>query len=58
MTSYESIKTDIINAGAKWVDKEVVCDNGIVTSRSPNDMNAFISKAIEEFAEGDHIKRR
>jgi len=54
MTSYSSIKTDLINAGANWVDKEVVVDNGLVTSRSPDDLEAFNKKMIEEFAEGVH----
>src|SRR5690606_18285249 len=54
MTSYSSIKTDLINAGVNWVDKEVVVDNGLVTSRSPKDLDAFNRKMIEEFAEGVH----
>jgi len=54
MTSYPSIKTDLINAGVDWVDKEVVVDNGLVTSRSPEDLEAFNKKMIEEFAEGIH----
>jgi len=54
LTSYKAIRTDLINAGAAWVDKEVVVDNGLVTSRSPEDLPAFISKMIEEFAEGYH----
>lgn len=54
MTSYESIKTDLINAGAHWVDQEVVVDNGLVTSRKPADIPAFNKKMIEEFAEGRH----
>ncbi len=54
LTSYLSIKTDLINAGAKWVDQEVVCDNGLVTSRKPDDIPAFNAKMIEEFAEGPH----
>ena len=54
MTSYASIKTDLINAGAQWVDKEVVNDDGLITSRSPQDLPAFIKKIIEEFAEGLH----
>jgi len=55
MTSYPSIKTDLINAGADWVDREVVVDNGLVTSRSPKDLNAFNKKTIEEISEGVHI---
>ncbi len=54
MTSYSSIKTDLKNAGADWVDQEVVVDQGIVTSRSPDDLAAFNAKMIEEFAEGIH----
>jgi protease I len=55
MTSYPSIQTDIINAGASWHDLEVVVDNGLVTSRSPKDLEAFNSKMIEEIAEGRHM---
>lgn len=51
LTSYKAISTDLINAGAAWVDKEVVVDDGLVTSRSPADLPAFIAKMIEEFAE-------
>jgi protease I len=58
MTSYPSIKTDLINAGVKWKDEEVVVDEGIVTSRSPKDIPAFNNKMIEEFAEGTHLKRK
>jgi len=54
LTSYHSIKTDLQNAGASWYDKEVVVDNGLVTSRSPKDLPAFNKKMIEEFAEGVH----
>ncbi len=54
MTSYHSIKTDLINAGVKWVDEEVVVDDGLVTSRSPKDLPAFCKKMIEEFAEVVH----
>jgi protease I len=54
MTSYPSIKTDLKNAGAKWVDEEVVADQGIVSSRRPSDIPAFNRKMIEEFAEGVH----
>jgi protease I len=54
MTSYPSISTDLKNAGANWVDKEVTVDQGIVTSRKPDDIPAFNRKMIEEFAEGVH----
>ncbi|MEZ5007587.1 MAG: type 1 glutamine amidotransferase domain-containing protein [Chitinophagales bacterium] len=54
ITSYPSIKTDMINAGANWVDQEVVVDSGLVTSRSPKDMDAFTSKLVEEVYEGKH----
>jgi len=54
MTSYPSLQTDIKNAGALWVDKEVVTDNGLVTSRSPKDLEAFNKKMIEEIREGQH----
>lgn len=54
LTSYASIKTDLINAGADWVDEEVVCDQGLVTSRKPADIPAFNKKMIEEIAEGVH----
>ncbi len=55
MTSYPSLKTDLKNAGVIWEDKEVVTDNGLVTSRSPEDLPAFNKKMIEEFAEGQHL---
>lgn len=57
LTSFASIKTDLKNAGAQWVDEEVVVDSGLVTSRSPDDLPAFNSKMIEEFAEGAHLRR-
>lgn len=54
VTSWPSVRTDLINAGAEWVDEECVCDSGLVTSRCPDDLPAFCAKAIEEFAEGKH----
>ena len=54
VTSYHSIKTDVINAGAHWKDQEVVVDAGLVTSRNPKDLPAFIDKIIEEVLEGKH----
>ncbi len=54
MTSWPSLKTDLTNAGAQWVDKDVVTDNGLVTSRKPADIPSFNAKMIEEFAEGRH----
>jgi protease I len=58
LTSYASIKTDLKNAGANWVDREVVVDQGLVTSRNPGDLDAFSGKLIEEFAEGRHEAQR
>jgi deglycase len=57
MTSYETIQTDLKNAGANWVDQEVVVDNGLVTSRKPDDLPAFNAKLIEEIAEGVHSRQ-
>ena len=57
MTSYKSIKTDVINAGAKWEDSQVVVDQGVITSRNPGDFEAFSAKIIEEVKEGRHIRR-
>jgi protease I len=54
MTSYHSIKSDLVNAGVNWQDKEVVVDNGLVTSRSPQDLEAFNKKMLEELSEGRH----
>ena len=54
LTSYPSIKTDLKNAGANWVDQEVVVDSGLVTSRKPDDLPAFCKMMIEEFCEGVH----
>jgi protease I len=58
ITSYESIQIDLVNASANWVDEEVVVDNGLVTSRKPDDIPAFNRKMIEEFAEGKHTAKR
>jgi protease I len=57
MTSWPSLRTDLRNAGAEWVDEEVVVDNGLVTSRKPADIPAFNGKVIEEFREGAHKKK-
>ena len=57
MTSWPSLQTDIRNAGGDWVDREVVVDQGLVTSRKPDDIPAFNAKMIEEFAEGEHRQR-
>jgi len=57
LTSYKSIRTDLINAGANWVDEEVVVDNGLVTSRSPADLPAFCTKMVEEIKEGRHVEQ-
>jgi protease I len=57
VTSYGSIKTDVINAGGKWEDGAVVSDQGLVTSRKPDDLPAFCDKIIEEILEGLHQKR-
>lgn len=54
LTSYPSLKTDLRNAGATWVDEEVVVDNGLVSSRTPKDLPAFNAKLVEEIAEGTH----
>lgn len=58
MTSYSSIKSDLKNAGVEWLDQEVVVDQGLVTSRTPEDLPAFNKKMIEEFAEGSHDRSR
>lgn len=58
VTSYPSIQTDLENAGAEWVDEEVVVDDGLVTSRSPDDLPAFNRKMVEEFTEGVHAGQR
>ena len=57
LTSWPSLQTDIRNAGGEWVDEEVVTDNGLVTSRRPDDIPAFNDKMIEEFAEGRHERQ-
>ncbi|MFK7935899.1 MAG: type 1 glutamine amidotransferase domain-containing protein [Saprospiraceae bacterium] len=54
VTSWPSVKTDLINAGANWVDQEVVVDEGLVTSRNPDDLPAFNDKLVEEVKEGKH----
>lgn len=56
-TSYKSIRKDVENAGAQWVDEEVVADKGIITSRNPDDLPAFVAKIIEEIEEGKHARR-
>src|SRR6185503_15522494 len=57
LTSFPSIKTDITNAGGTWKDEEVIVDQGLVTSRNPDDLPAFNAKMVEEFAEGEHEVR-
>jgi protease I len=57
MTSYESIKTDVINAGATWEDSAVVVDGGVITSRNPGDLEAFCKKIIEEIRESKHVRQ-
>lgn len=56
MTSWPSLKMDLTNAGAQWVDESVVTDKGLVTSRNPDDLPAFCPKMVEEFAEGRHMR--
>lgn len=57
-TSWPSLRKDVENAGAKWIDKDVVVDNGIITSRKPEDLEAFVKKIIEEVEEGRHHQRQ
>ena len=57
MTSFPSVSMDLKNAGAEWIDQEVVVDSGLVTSRSPKDLEAFCSKLIEEIGEGQHTNQ-
>jgi protease I len=57
LTSWPTVATDLRNAGANWVDKEVVVDSGLVTSRKPDDIPAFNKKMVEEFAEGKHAEQ-
>ena len=57
LTSWPAIQTDVKNAGGNWVDEEVVVDNGLVTSRKPDDIPAFNRKMIEEISEGVHAKQ-
>ena len=57
LTSWEHIQTDVKNAGGNWVNQEVMVDNGLVTSRKPDDIPAFNRKMIEEFCEGKHARQ-
>ena len=58
ITSWPSLQTDIRNAGGNWVDEEVVVDEGLVSSRNPDDLPAFCAKLVEEFCEGEHEGQR
>ena len=58
LTSWPSLRTDIVNAGGEWVDEEVHVDAGLVTSRKPDDLDAFNAKLVEEISEGEHDRQR
>ena len=58
VTSYKSIKTDMVNAGGRWIDREVVTDSGLITSRNPDDLEAFCVKIVDEIEEGSHARQR
>lgn len=58
VTSFKTVKTDLVNAGATWEDSKVVTDEGVVTSRTPDDLTAFVAKIIEEINEGRHAHRK
>ncbi|WP_342360598.1 type 1 glutamine amidotransferase domain-containing protein [Terrarubrum flagellatum] len=58
VTSFKTVKTDLMNAGAEWEDSKVVTDKGVVTSRTPDDLTAFVAKIIEEVNEGKHTDRK